>query len=80
MPTLITTEKIPSWAIYYLEYGDPTGLTEEDIAMVDDFIDDNFPNGYVMSFTNGLEATTYFTSHPAFGLACDVYDVDFYEP
>lgn len=27
----VTTENTPMWAICYMEYGDPTGLDEEDI-------------------------------------------------
>ena len=73
----LTTEKIPVWAVYYLEYGDPSGLDDEDIELVDEFISDNFERGFVMDFPTG--ASSYFTSHPAFGKACEVYDIDFYE-
>lgn len=78
---LITVEKIPTWAMCYLEYGDPTGLEEEDIFQADGFINENFPRGYVMELqVDGDCVSPYYTSHPAFGLGCEVYDVAFYEP
>lgn len=73
----VTTEKIPTWAVYYLEYGDPTGMSEEDISQADEFINENFPHGFVMDI---VDHNSYFTYKPAFGLACDVYDVKFYNP
>ena len=30
-----TIEKIPTWALCYIINGDPTGLSDEDIKMVD---------------------------------------------
>lgn len=32
-----TIEKIPTWALCYIINGDPTGLSDEDIKMVDGF-------------------------------------------
>lgn len=77
---LITTEKIPVWAICYLEYGDATGLEDEEIMEIDNWIDNNCPNGYVMEIVGGMEVSPYFTHCPIFGKACDVYDVNFYLP
>ena len=34
-----TVEKIPTWALAYLINGDPSGLEDEDIAMVDKWQD-----------------------------------------
>lgn len=80
MKTLITTEKIPTWAMCYLEYGDPTGLDENDIVQADEFIN-QFENGFVMEIKAENECVSpYFTKYPAFGLACEVYDVNFFEP
>ncbi len=33
-----TIEKIPTWALCYIINGDPTGLSDEDIKMVDGFM------------------------------------------
>lgn len=78
----LTTEKIPTWAICYLEYGDPTGLDDDDIMAADAFITDNFPTGYVMEISVDEDncVQPYFTHYPAFGLAGEVYSVNFYEP
>lgn len=76
--TLLTTEKIPTWALNYLEYGVADGLYDEDIELVDEFIG-QFPRGFVMEAVNDFQSP-YFTRRPAFGLACDVYDIKFYEP
>lgn len=74
---LLTTEKIPTWALYYLEYGVAGGLLDEDIELVDEFIG-QFPRGFIMDAVNDFQP--YFSPHPAFGLACDVVDIKFYEP
>lgn len=33
-----TIEKIPTWALCYIINGDPTGLSDEDIKMIDGFM------------------------------------------
>lgn len=76
MSQLITTEQVPTWAIGYLEYGDPTGLTEEEITTIDEWLHENFPRGFVCEYHDD----TSFTSHPLWGLPCDAETVDFYEP
>ena len=42
------THDIPEWAIYFLEYGECDGLTEEEVDMLTAFIEFNFPMGYTM--------------------------------
>lgn len=73
----VTIDNIPEWAIYALEYGgDECGvLSEEDIALINAFVLENFPDGYYMSVK--WESYSGFTSHPAFGKACGTYEVDF---
>lgn len=73
----VTFDNIPEWAIYALEYGgDECGaLTEEDIALINAFVLENFPNGYVMDVK--WDSYSEFTTHPAFGKACGTYEVDF---
>lgn len=71
-----TWDNIPDWAIYALEYGvDEANLTDEDIAMVNTFIQNNFPHGYTMSVN--WDQYNEFDVFPAFGLACKTYTVDF---
>lgn len=70
----VATEKIPAWALCYLMNGDTTGLEDDEIKMVDKFMA-NYPGAtYVLA----EEGSSYFTSCPAFGLACDVYDTNVY--
>ena len=76
----VSTENIPMWAICYMEYGDPTGLDEEDIYAIDAWINENFPRGFVMELVGDECVTPSFTSRPAFGQACETYEVNFYEP
>lgn len=76
MPRLITTEQVPTWAIPYLEYGDPSGLTEEEVEEMDEWLHDNFPRGYVCEYHDDET----FTRKPLWGLACNTTTVDFYEP
>lgn len=75
--TIITIDNIPEWAINVLEYGgDECGaLTEEDIALVNAFVLENFPKGYYMSVN--WEECNEFNTRPAFGKACKTYEVDF---
>lgn len=74
---ILTWNNIPEWAIYALKYGcDECGdLSEEDIAQVNAFVQENFPNGYCMSVK--WKEYDCFNRHPAFGKACETYGVDF---
>lgn len=72
----LSYENIPEWAIYFLEYGDDDGLTEKEVDELINFTDINFPVGYTMSVQ--WDNFRDFDSHPAFGLPCKTYHVDFY--
>lgn len=74
---LITTEKIPTWALCYLINDDPTGLTDEDKELADDYCKRLGTNGAPVFDPKG---EPYFSSYPAFGLATEVEDTDIYEP
>jgi len=56
---------IPEWSLNYLANGDVTNLSEEEVAMVDEFTKKNFPNGFIMDvdFSDSTELNRY----PAFG-------------
>lgn len=66
-------ESIPDWAASYLVNDDPSSLEEEDIKLVDDFCDKLFQQGYRLVCPTE-DDQSYFTWHPAFGLACNVSD------
>ena len=73
--------KIPQYAICAIEYGDFSGLDEEDIDNINEFLEDEFPNGFVADWhSNETDGEPYFCSYPEFGLAAMVVDADFYEP
>lgn len=71
-----TFDNIPEWAIYFLAYGESDELTEEEVDEVTTFTTINFPIGYTMD----VQWDNYheFDTHPAFGLPCKTYQVDFY--
>ena len=43
------TYDIPEWALNYLENGDATNLTDEEVTIIDKFNKEQFPNGYIMN-------------------------------
>lgn len=71
-----TYDGIPEWAIYYLEYGESDCLTDDEVNTLDEFTKENFPNGYTMDVQ--WDEYREFDTHPAFGLPCKTYQVDFY--
>ena len=72
-----TLERIPTWALCYIIYGDASGLEDEDIKMVDDFCS-QFPGAIYapISINDDGDFDVYFSHYPAFGLACDVVDTE----
>ena len=72
------TVKIPTWAVCYIFNGDADNLTFEEQDMIDNFLD-QYP-GATYDIREENMDTPYFTTRPAFGLACDVYDMDIYLP
>ena len=86
------TFDIPEWSLNYLENGDATNLTDEEVANVDAFTKEHFPNGFVMNID--FENSTELNRYPAFGprneealtskgespfLATKTYPVTFYD-
>ena len=72
MPKFVKIDAIPEWAVNYMTYGEPGDLTNEEMDLVDSFMDEL---GLVRIV--GLEEEGYFCSHPAFGLATTCYDCSF---
>ena len=64
-----TIEKIPTYALNYIEYGDKENLTSEDIKNIDDFFS-QFKNGYICEYID----EPFFSHCPVFGLPCEVID------
>lgn len=74
MLQLVATENIPQYAVCYIEYGDGSGLEEEDIKNIDKFLS-SYP-GATFDYKEGTEG---FVAYPAFGLACDCIETDIYQ-
>lgn len=69
-----TIERIPTWALCYLINSDPTGLTDEEIAMIDRWYAENNVTDICTAIGQEGECYPYFTHYPAFGLPAEVVD------
>lgn len=71
-----TMEKIPTWSLCYLINGDASGLTDEEIRMIDTWLND-WEVQIVSPVTDGEGyAQPYFSHCPLFGLPTEVEDCD----
>jgi hypothetical protein len=78
--------RIPDYALPYLINGDSSGLDAEDKITIDNYMQSFYDicNGYtadsgvyhsvIFSTNDPIESFGYFSSRPAFGLACNVHD------
>ena len=69
-----TTDKIPTWSLGYIINGDMTGLTDEEIRMIDEW--QSKWNVQIVSPLTDEEgnAQPYFSPYPLFGLPAEVED------
>lgn len=59
------TLDVPAWAVNYIVNADPSGLSDDEVKMVDDFIDKNFPDGFIPDVVdNSIKELNFY---PAFG-------------
>ena len=72
MDTLI--EAIPTWALCYLFNSDVTGLTDEEIRMIDNWLNNWEREALTNTPTVGGNAQPYFSHCPLFGLPAEVED------
>lgn len=71
-----TIEKIPTWSLSYLINNDATGLTDEEIRMIDNWLND-WKVQIVSPITDEEgNVQPYFSHYPLFGLAAEVEDCD----
>ena len=61
----IVSHQVPEWACAYIINGDASGLTYEEQALVDEFLEKNFPKGYVPEMKE--ENREELNLSPAFG-------------
>lgn len=71
MRTQFIKEPIPVWALSALINADYTGLEDEDITAVEQWLD---TTGYSQVCCPEEDDEMYFAPYPAFGLASDVID------
>lgn len=69
------TLSIPEWSVCAIEYGDYSGLSDDEIALIEGFFQD-FPCD---RFTIQWGSDREFCISPAFGLPGTCIDADFYE-
>lgn len=69
-----TIERIPTWALCYLINSDPSGLTDEEMAMVDKWYAENNVMDICTATEQEGECYPYFSHCPAFGLPAEVVD------
>ena len=69
----IETEQIPVWALCAIINDDYTGLSPEECKTIMDWLDETH---YDIIEPPHDDDSPYFCSHPAFGLASDVYDLE----
>ena len=69
----IWSEPLPEWAMCYVFNGDKEGLSDEEIKMIDDWMEEK---RILHISPPDDDEESYFTSSPPFGLACNVYDCD----
>ncbi len=67
-------EAIPTWALCYLFNSDATGLTDEEIALIDQWYTENKVMGITTATEQEGECFPYFSHCPAFGLPAEVVD------
>ncbi len=67
-----TVEKIPTWAFGYNFNGDMTGLTDEEVRLIDEAL--KRIGAELVCTPLDEEVQPYFTRYPLFGLPTDVVD------
>ena len=83
---LLGLYKIPTYAVTALEYGDYSGMEQEDIENLEEWLSLEKLGNVFFDWDNGIneEETNevneaYFTSNPAFGQAMDCIDCAIYQ-
>jgi hypothetical protein len=69
------TLSIPEWAVCAIEYGDFSGLSDEEESLINGFFED-FP---LSRFTIQWGNDRFFSNNPAFGLPCTCIEAEIYE-
>jgi hypothetical protein len=73
------TEQIPVYAMGYLHNDDSSGLSDEEIKLIDDYFQQFYDRAKELDahvIIGCPEGEGSFTHHPAFGLACDCIETE----
>lgn len=68
-PKMIFEVDFPTWALNYLFNDDSTGLTPDEVAMVEDWKEHK-------EFFTSIE-NAFFSKYPAFGLPCECIELKY---
>lgn len=71
-----TVEEVPTWAFGRIFNGDATGLTNEEVEMIDGWMYDWKVVAVSPVLDEDGEARPYFSKYPLFGLPCEVEDCE----
>ncbi len=69
-------EAIPTWSLCYIINGDASGLTDEEIRMVDEAMRKNNIEIVSPRYNEDMCTEPYFSHYPFFGLPTEVEDCD----
>ena len=69
-------EAIPTWSLCYIINGDASGLTDEEIRMVDEAMRKNNIEIVSPRYNEDMCTEPYFSRYPFFGLPTEVEDCD----
>ena len=70
----INTYDIPTYAVTYLEYGDSSGIEQDDIDNIDEWLTRELNGFESLVFEWNHENNESFVHTPEFGLACQVIE------
>lgn len=68
-------EAIPTWSLCYIINGDASGLTDEEIRMVDEAIRKNNIEIVSPRYNEDMCTEPYFSHYPFFGLPTEVDNI-----
>lgn len=74
--TEIRQYAIPTWALCYICNGDKSCITDEEIKMIDDWLDEHKIQCVSPVENEHGEWEEYFSNYPEFGLGSNVMDCD----
>lgn len=72
--TVRSIEEIPEWSLNYVINGDATGLYDEEIDIIDKWLNENKAIVVDIVYDENGSFESYFSHFPAFGKSASVVD------